>query len=116
MFSGTPKLAQKGPQAKMSTWGSRNRTSGPKFTPGHENQKDARRNSVQNPASRNSNGAMRCKLWPKTILEGTPQNLGICRGQKQGLLKQSKIFLGKAGSSGAKSKDLGQSLKTWGKE
>ena len=55
-------------------------------------------------------------VWrPKTILEGNPKNLATCWGQKQGLLKQSKIFLGKAGSSGAKSKDLGQSIKTWGK-
>ena len=39
----------------------------PDLTPGTENQKDARRKTVQNPASRISNGAICCKLWPKTI-------------------------------------------------
>ena len=41
---------------------------GPDLAPGPKNQKDARRNMVQNPAGINSNGARRSKLWPKTIL------------------------------------------------
>ena len=43
---------------------------GPDLAPKPKNQKDARRKMVQNPAGINSNGARRCKLWPKTILGG----------------------------------------------
>ena len=45
---------------------------GPDLAPGSKNIKDARRKMMQNPAGINSNGAMRCKLWPKTILGGNP--------------------------------------------
>ena len=39
------------------------------LVPGTKNQKDARRKTMQNPASRIPNGAIWCKLWPKTILD-----------------------------------------------
>ena len=38
-----------------------------KWDPGTEHQKDARRKTVQNPASRIPNGAIWCKLWPNII-------------------------------------------------
>ena len=44
------------------------RTRAPMSVPGTENQKDARRKTMQNPASRIPNGAIWCKLWPKNIL------------------------------------------------
>ena len=42
-----------------------------KWVPGTKNQKDAGRKTMQNPASRIPNGAIWCKLWPKTILGPT---------------------------------------------
>ena len=53
----------------------------PNLTPGTENQKDARRKTLQNPASRISNGAIWSKLWPKTIL-GRPGHLWIPFSEK----------------------------------
>ena len=35
---------------------------------------------MQNPGLGIPNGAIWCKLWPKTILEGTCKNLGISQG------------------------------------
>ena len=46
----------------------------PMFVLGTQNQKDAGRKTMQNPASRIPNGAIWCKLWPKTIL-GKPGSI-----------------------------------------
>ena len=53
----------------MSTWGDPIRSWAPKSTPGHEKTKDARRKTMQNAALGIPNGAIWCKLWPKTIFE-----------------------------------------------
>ena len=46
----------------------------PMFVLGTQNQKDAGRKTMQNPASRIPNGAIWCKLWPKNIL-GKPGSI-----------------------------------------
>ena len=58
---------------------------GPDLAPRPNNQKDARRKMVQNPAGINSNGATRCKLRPKTIL-GATLDFGVPRGYLVGAI------------------------------
>ena len=66
-FPGPQNWPKKVPGPKCRPVGPKIRPAAPKSPPGHENTKDARRKTMQNPASRNSNGAIWCKLWPKTI-------------------------------------------------
>ena len=89
MFFQAPFLAEKGP------WPSRGPNLGsgvPKMVPGIENTKLAYSKTMQNPVVGIANGAICCKLWPKTISGWMGQNLcnkndlGRCSGEPQGSL------------------------------
>ena len=57
-FSGPQNHPKNIPGPKCHPGGPKIRSGPPKSTPGHEKTKDARRNSMQNPALEKSNGAM----------------------------------------------------------
>ena len=72
VFFPTPIVA---PKTSLGQPGPNLEIPGPNFgpeakqnVPGAKKQKDAGRKTMQNPASRIPNGAIWCKLWPKTIL------------------------------------------------
>ena len=66
-FPGPQNHHKKVPGPKCQLGGPKIRSWPFKSTPGHEHTKDARRNSMQNPALEKANRAIWCKLWPKTI-------------------------------------------------
>ena len=69
-FSGPHNLPKKVPGPKSQPRVPKFQRAAQQMTPGRDNTKDARRNSVQRPASNNSNRAMRCESRPNTILGG----------------------------------------------
>ena len=79
-FSGPQNRPNNVPGPKCQPRGSKMRPRPPKSVPRPEKTKDARRKPMQNPVLEKSNRAKKRKLWPKTILGGTSQNPGICKG------------------------------------
>ena len=77
----------------MLTPGPKIRTPPPKSVPRPEKTEDAHRKTMQNPALEKSNGAIQHKLWPKTMLGGTSQNPGVCKGgfERKKLMLHCKI-------------------------
>ena len=66
-------LTPKRSRAKMLTLGPKIQSRAQKSAPGHEKTKDAGWTTMQNPVLGIPNGAICCKLWPKTILKGHSQ-------------------------------------------
>ena len=67
---------------------------GSKNVPGHEKTKDAGWKTMQNPGLGIPNGAIWCKLWPKTILKGTLECCWHSEACREGLQKFSLAFSG----------------------